>query len=175
MVQAVARSYSFLPKSREVGLAPPLSLGGGASWGSVLPKMTCEMSGKSLAAVGGLFSIRGLIGDAAIYFSTSPMKKSDVTVLPRSTVGRSGGLRKLIMPQNITLVGCFTVSVTGTFELLLAQTRSFLRFGGQYNSNGDSSKKSTRLQSWMDQSTAVHRRLADGMLFRCQFSRQLPC
>ena len=55
------------------------------------------------------------------------------------------------MPQTITLVGCFTVSETGTSELLLAQTRSLWRFGGWYNSNGDSSEKSTRLQSRIDQ------------------------
>ena len=39
----------------------------------------------------------------------------------------------------------------GTSELVLAQTRPFWRFGRWYNSNGDSSAKSTRLQSWMDQ------------------------
>ena len=54
------------------------------------------------------------------------------------------------MSQTITLVGCFTVSVTGTFQLLLAQTRSFRRFDRLFNSNGYSSEKSTRLLPWMD-------------------------
>ena len=54
------------------------------------------------------------------------------------------------MPQISTLVGCLTGSVTGNFELLPAQTRSFSRFGGWHDSNGDSSEKSTRLQSWID-------------------------
>ena len=62
---------------------------------------------------------------------------------------RSEGPRKPTIPQTITLVGCFTVSVTGTSELLSVQTRSFWRFGGWYNSNEVSSEKKS-LSSVLD-------------------------
>ena len=42
-VWAVARPCSLRPEGRDViGLATPLSFGGGISWGSILLKMDCE-------------------------------------------------------------------------------------------------------------------------------------
>ena len=63
-VCALARSSALRPKVREVDLAPTLVLGGGVSYGFVLLK-------NGRCAVGGMFSVRCLVADAAVPYSTS--------------------------------------------------------------------------------------------------------
>ena len=65
--------------------------------------------GRRLTAIGGPFSVRRLIIDAAVLVSACSTQMSDVRILPRCTTWRSERPRELIMPQTIALVGFFSL------------------------------------------------------------------
>ena len=68
---AVTRPSSLSPEVRKIGLAPLLGLGGVMSRATALLENACDMSDRSLIALGDLFYLHRLPADTVIPFNTS--------------------------------------------------------------------------------------------------------